>query len=55
MSAAEDTTRFPPRRIGTILRSRPFLTVLVVAWVDRRGAQPASPFGHLRYLIELGR
>jgi ribose transport system permease protein len=56
MSAAEDTTRFPPRRIGTILKSRPFLTALVVilVWVVAGALKPGfGSFGHLRYLIEL--
>lgn len=55
MSAIE-TTRFPPRRIGTILKSRPFLTVLVVAavWIVAGFLKPGfGSFGHLRYLIEL--
>ncbi len=56
MSASEDTTRFPPRRLGAILKSRPFLTVLVVAavWIVAGILKPGfGSFGHLRYLIEL--
>jgi len=51
-----DSDRFPPLRFAAILRSRPFLTVLVVAavWIVAGFLKPGfGSFGHLRYLIEL--
>lgn len=54
--SAIDTTRFPPRRIGALLRSRPFLTflIVVVVWIVAGFAKPGfGSFGHLRYLLEL--
>jgi ribose transport system permease protein len=54
--SAVDTTRFPARRIGAFLRSRPFLTFLIVAlvWIVAGLAKPGfGSFGHLRYLLEL--
>ena len=56
MSATDDATRFPPRRIGSVLKSRPFMTVLVVVlvWIVAGILKPGfGSFGHLRYLIEL--
>jgi ribose transport system permease protein len=48
--------RFPPFRLGAILRSRAFLTVAIVAavWVVAGLLKPGfGSYGHLRYLIEL--
>ena len=48
--------RFPPFRIGSVLRSRAFLTVAIVAavWVVAGLLKPGfGSYGHLRYLIEL--
>ena len=51
-----ETERFPPFRIASVLRSRPFLTVLivVVVWIVAGLAKPGfGAYGHLRYLLEL--
>src|SRR5690606_14204842 len=56
MSATDDTVRFPRRRIGALLRSRPFLTLLVVllVWIVAGFLKPGfGSYGHLRYLLEL--
>ncbi|MCB1495819.1 MAG: ABC transporter permease [Bauldia sp.] len=57
MSIAEsETTRFPPRRIGSLLKNRAFLTFLIVVlvWIVAGFAKPGfGSFGHLRYLLEL--
>ena len=48
--------RFPPFRIGTVLRSRAFLTVAIVlaVWVVAGLLKPGfGSYGHLRYLLEL--
>lgn len=48
--------RFPPFRLGAILRSRAFLTVAIVAavWVVAGLLKPGfGSYGHLRYLLEL--
>ncbi|MER9679177.1 ABC transporter permease [Mesorhizobium sp. M0184] len=45
------------RRALTILRSRPFLTIAIVAavWIAASFASPGfGAYGHLRYLVELG-
>ncbi|MER9131130.1 ABC transporter permease [Mesorhizobium sp. M0768] len=45
------------RRAVTILRSRPFLTIAIVAavWIAASFASPGfGAYGHLRYLVELG-
>ena len=51
-----DLARFPPRRAATILKSRPFLTVVIVAavWIAAGIFKPGfGSFGHLRYIVEL--
>ncbi len=48
--------RFPPFRIGTVFRSRAFLTVAIVlaVWVVAGLLKPGfGSYGHLRYLLEL--
>jgi len=48
--------RFPAFRIATVLRSRAFLTVAIVAavWVVAGLLKPGfGSYGHLRYLVEL--
>lgn len=54
MNSATQTS--PKARIGAVLRSRPFLMVLVVAavWIVASFATRGfDAFGHLRYLVEL--
>jgi ribose transport system permease protein len=56
MSPSE-AVHFPRFRARTLLTSRPFLTVLIVAavWIAASFVKPGfGAFGHLRYLLELG-
>jgi ribose transport system permease protein len=51
-----DTVRFPPLRLTSVLLSRPFLTVAIVAavWIVAGVFKPGfGSYGHLRYLFEL--
>jgi len=55
MSATE-ASRFPPRRLLSVVASRPFLTVLIVAavWIVAGRLKPGfGSYGHLRYIVEL--
>ena len=55
MSATE-ASRFPPRRLLSVVASRPFLTVLIVAavWIVAGLLKPGfGSYGHLRYIVEL--
>ena len=55
MSMAE-ATRFPPRRVLSVVTSRPFLTAIIVAavWIVAGLFKPGfGSYGHLRYIVEL--
>jgi len=54
---SSEAVRFPKFRSRSLLTSRPFLTVLIVAavWIAASFAKPGfGAYGHLRYLVELG-